>query len=988
MNCPHCSAPNPEGAASCAQCGLSSDSDQTISGEQAVAASMSGMNQTMDSPRSFVEWAKASASYGPMSLALPEGLEIGKRYRVVRLLGRGGMGAVYKVHDSDLDRDVALKLIRADIAEDAETLARFKREIQLSSTVTHRNVLRVYDLGESDGIKFLTMQLVSGDDLGNLIKAGPLAIDRVVRIFRQVCDGLRAAHEQGVIHRDLKPQNVMLGAGDAVYLTDFGLAKSLEQSGMTQTGAVLGTPFYMSPEQVQGQETDRRSDIYSLGVILYQMLTGTLPFTGRTPYEVMAQRVQKAARPAAELNPQIPPYLSKILARCMERDKTLRYQTVDEVLSDLDAETFRPTLRYKTLHRRWVPAATAGLAAAALLSALGWWAWNRRPATSARSPSAGTESVLITDFENRTGEPIFDGTLESSFGIALEGASFVTTYNRGQARRVAAQLRPGSTKLDEALGRLVAVREGVHVVTAGAIEKRGEGYRISVRAIDVATGKPIAKGEADASSKETVLASVARLAADVRGGLGDTTPKSLQIAAAETFTAGSLEASHEYAQAQDAQYAGKYDDAVRFYQKALDLDPELGRADAGLAVVYSNQGLKEPAEKFYKQALARIDRMSDREKYRTRGGYYLIVRRDPDKAIEEYGELVKRYPADTAGISNLALAWFYKRDMGKALAEGRRAIAIYPKNVPQRNNVGLYAMYAGDFDSAVREQRAVLELNPKFVLASVGLALSQLGQGHPDQAAETWKKAAAINARGASAAALGLADLALYEGRTADAIGILEAGAKADIEGKDTESAAVKLAALAGARLSAGDKSAALEAADRAAGLNRSEVVLFPVARVYLAAGKEPKAIAIADELGKRLEQDPQAYGQLIRGEAELARGNAREAVKAFVAAKALADTWMGRFDLGRAYLALEAFPEADAELEVAAKRRGEATALFLDESPTYRLFPPALYALGRAQEGIRSPASAETYKAFLAMRVKGEQDPLVADARRRAGAK
>ncbi|MEP6800453.1 MAG: serine/threonine-protein kinase, partial [Acidobacteriota bacterium] len=381
------------------------------------------MNQTMDSPRSFPEWAKASSSHGLMSAALPPGLEIGKRYRVEQLLGRGGMGAVYRVHDKDLDRDVALKLIRTDIAEDPETLSRFKREIQLSSKVTHRNVLRVYDLGESDGIKFLTMQLVSGDDLSAPLKKGRLPNDRLVKIFRQICEGLNAAHEQGVIHRDLKPQNVMLGEGDVVYLTDFGLAKSLEQSGLTQTGAVIGTPFYMSPEQVKGQETDQRSDIYSLGIILYQMATGTLPFKGNTPYEVMIQRVQRPPRPARELNPELSPFLSRILERCLQIDPSLRYQTVAEILSDLEGETFTSSFRYEAGRRRWLRPAGAAIVAALLLGAAGWWALHRKPAPSAAAAPVATTSVLIADFENRTGDPVFDGTLEPSFGLSLEGAS-------------------------------------------------------------------------------------------------------------------------------------------------------------------------------------------------------------------------------------------------------------------------------------------------------------------------------------------------------------------------------------------------------------------------------------------------------------------------------------------------------------------------------------------------------------------------------------
>src|SRR5512143_1004657 len=236
MNCPHCSAVNPEDAVSCVECRHSLDAEMTMVGDSSAVASMAHADATRvspqsqpasdtprsvppsETPQSFVEWARASKSFGVMSGVLPEGLEIGKRYRVVRLLGRGGMGSVYRVYDKDLDREVALKLIRSDIAEDPETLGRFKREIQLSSKVTHRNVLRVYDLGESDGIKFLTMQIVSGEDLAAVIKAGPIPNDRLVKIFRQICEGLEAAHEQGVIHRDLKPQNVLLGAGDAVYL--------------------------------------------------------------------------------------------------------------------------------------------------------------------------------------------------------------------------------------------------------------------------------------------------------------------------------------------------------------------------------------------------------------------------------------------------------------------------------------------------------------------------------------------------------------------------------------------------------------------------------------------------------------------------------------------------------------------------------------------------------------------------------------------------
>src|SRR5262249_7483322 len=373
------------------------------------------------------------------------------------------------------------------------------------------------------------MQLVYGEDLAAVIKAGKLPNDRLLRIFRQICEGLEAAHEQNVIHRDLKPQNVMLGADDMVYLMDFGLAKGHEQSGMTQTGAVIGTPFYMSPEQVQGKEIDKRSDIFSLGVILYQMATGVLPYSGRTPYEVMLQRTQRAPRPAAELNPEIPPYISRILERCLQIDPALRYQRVAEILADLEAESFRSSFRYEAARRRWIRPVAAGIAGVLLLAAGIWWAVRRAPASRAsppapspgRAPAAtiATRSVLISDFENKTGDPVFDGTLEHSFGLSLEGATFISNFSRAGARKIAAQLQPGATALTQPLAQLVAVREGVSVVASGVIEKKDDNYQVTVRAVDAATGKQIISESATAA-KNGVLQAVADLAARVRTALG------------------------------------------------------------------------------------------------------------------------------------------------------------------------------------------------------------------------------------------------------------------------------------------------------------------------------------------------------------------------------------------------------------------------------------------------------------------------------------
>jgi len=478
-----------------------------------------------------------------------------------------------------------------------------------------------------------------------------------------------------------------------------------------------------------------------------------------------------------------------------------------------------------------------------------------------------------------------------------------------------------------------------------------------------------------------------KVAAGIRKALGDKTPESVQLAAAETYTTRSLEAAHEYALAQVGQFSGNYDDAINHSLKALQFDPELGRAYVVLAVVYNNMKQPQQAEKYFKLALSKIDHMSEREKYRTRGAYYLVVR-EPDKALEELQQLVARYPADNTGVANLALAYFYRRDMARALQEGTRAVQIYPKNTIQRNNVGLYAMYAGDFDAAIREQHDVIEMNPNLVLGYVGTALSQLGLGHPDEASSTYHQLEKLGSDGVSAAAAGLADTMLYQGRTSDAIKILETGIGGDTANKNPDGAAAKLATLAQAQLLAGNPAEAARAAERALAASHEISIQFWAARAYIGTNQDAKALTIAHYLAGRLDADPQAYAKLIEGEIQLKHGKTQEALKLFLDSRKLADTWMGHFDAGRAYVEAGAFAEADSELETCQKRRGEATAVFLDEQPTYFVFPPVYYYMGRAQQGLNSPAAADSFKTFLAMRSKAGGDPLVADARRRLEAK
>ncbi len=1006
MLCPHCRAYNSNNAVVCERCAkriVEPDAEEgatIVVGMKPAPLSKPDNAPATPTPASGSRPHSWPSSSGGV-LSLQPGGDFGPRYHIEALLGEGGMGSVYKARDKELDRTVALKLIRPGMMMDESVIQRFKQELLLASRITHKNVLRIHDLGDVEGLKFISMAFIEGEDLHHILNAqGRLPVERAIQISRQLLGALDAAHAAGVVHRDLKPQNILVDAAGEIYVTDFGLAKSLHAStaGMTRAGEFLGTPRYMAPEQVEAKPADNRTDLYAFGLILYEMVTGDIPFKADSTLAMMYQRVKAKPDSPKIHNPELPDFLVRIILRCLEVDPDSRYQSAAEILADLDAA--RPPSRRSSISGRSVQIVlpvpetrrgwfiVAGSVALVITLALAippvrHWIFSLGSGSGAPVATQAV-TVLVADFDNQAGDSVFDGALESPFTIAIEGASFITTYKRGDARKKAVQLQPGATALNESVARLVAVREGINVVVSGSISAQGGRYKLGVKATDAATGRELAKYETDADNKEAVLKAVGKLAARVRSALGDTTPESIQIAAAETFTAGSLEAARQYELAQELQWAGKWDAAIKSYSKAVELDPEMGRAYAGIAALYANMGRLNDAEKYYKLAFSKIDRMSEREKYRTRGGYYLVYR-NPDKAIEELSELVKRFPTDTSGSANLGVAYLNKRDMVKALEAERRAVELSPKNVLQRNNLGLFAMYASDFEMGIKEQRTVLEMNSSFEKGYLGLALSQLAGGHTADAVESYGKLAKLSTWGASMAAVGLADIALYEGRAADAIKLLENGLQEDQRSNnDAESRATKLVMLAQAHLLAGRAAPALAAADKAISTTKTESLLFWTAQIYLNLNRDAKAAAQAAELAKGLGPDPQAEAKLIEGEIQLKQGKSREAIQTFLEARKLADTWMGRFDLGRAYLEAGEFTEAYSEFEACQKRRGEATALFFDEVPSYRIFPSVYYYMGRAQEGLNSPSASESYKNFLSIREKATEDPLVADAKKR----
>jgi tetratricopeptide (TPR) repeat protein len=920
------------------------------------------------------------------------GQKIGARYTVIKLLGLGGMGAVYQAWDDELLVAVAIKvIIPAATAEPfARHLAeqRFKNELLLARAVTHKNVVRIHDLGAIDGIKYITMSFINGEDLATRLKRdGKLPLGQALTFARQIATGMQAAHEAGVVHRDLKPSNVMIDAAENhALIMDFGISATAHDSAR---GGVVGTFEYMAPEQGAGEEIDARADIYAFGLILHEMVAGmrSLPsLTTHERIEAMKQRCHDGIPPLRTTDESIPEPLSQLVSRCLAIDPAQRFQSSAELVAALDALDDRGELIP-------VPARVTkrmlGIAATLVAALLGGSFLIGRLGAPELPVEYEPVSILISDFDNQSGDPTFEGAVEQALAIALETASYVTVFKTPDARALAAQLKLGDgNRLTPQIGELIARREGIKVLIAGSITAQGSGYRLVMRASDPATGAEIAASDRSVSRKSEMLATVTSMGNTVREALGESAADLAESAPSETMTAGSLDAMRAYARAQDLLMTNQFKEALQEYQRAIDLDPQFGRAYAGMAVVHVTY-LKQPdkAEEYYKLAFNHLDRMTARERYRTLGTYYLNVARNYEKAIENYQELLRSFPADDVAHANLALAHLYLADVPQALEEGRKSLEIYPRNSILRYNYAMYAMYAGDFATAIAEAGRVLKENPTFEWAWLPLALSTLASGDSAGAEDAVARLSSVSPTGAAMAKQLAADSQLYFGRAAAAVPILIEGLALDAARKSrSEGVPQKHVMLGEAHLALGQQRQAIDAARAAIKLSRHESTLFPAARVLLRSGEEAQALQIAADLEKMLQRQTTAYAGLIKGEIALQNGRIAEGIEALRSAQQRHNSWFSRFLLGKAYAQSGHYAEALTELELCIKRRGEAADVFFYDMPTLHHLPEAYYWLGRAQEGVGSITEArQSFQQFLQLRPDaGAADPLVADARKR----
>ncbi len=646
------------------------------------------------------------------------------RYQIIEELGRGGMGKVYKVFDTKIQEKIALKLIKPEVAADPETIERFSNELKLARMVRHENVCGMFDLGEWEGVHFITMEYVSGEDLKSFIRRSrQITAGTAVAIAKEICEGLAAAHKLGVIHRDLKPGNIMIDRDGKARIMDFGIARSLKGKGITDAGLMIGTPQYMSPEQAEGKEVDQRSDIYSLGVILFEMLTGRVPFEGETPLGVAIKHKTEPPPDPKKLNPQIPDGLSQMILRCLEKDRADRYQSADEVLADLggiepgipmtsrEIPKKRPLTSKEinvkfNIKKLFVPLAAISVlvVAAVLVSRL-------IPKKSGGSTPSGIPSLAVLYFKNNTGDPKMD------FWRSALAESLITDISQSKYIRV--------LSWDEVYGTLkdlnlletqsyttddlkkVAENGQAGYVLQGSLSRAGDKFRIETTLRQIKSGKASAPETArvEGTGEQSIYAMVDELTKKTKASLKLTREQIANDIDYELgkVTTSSPEAYRYFQQAVELQKQVKFMESYPLLKKAIEIDPEFALAYWG--ILQNNAGLSPSEIKMYREkALALGSRLPDRERWRIEAMYYWSDK-TLERSVEAFSQLLALYPWDLDAANDLGVLYFRNyEDYEKAIETYEKIFEYYPviKSPLFLGNLSAFYCLRGRFEKAER----------------------------------------------------------------------------------------------------------------------------------------------------------------------------------------------------------------------------------------------------------------------------------------------
>jgi serine/threonine protein kinase/tetratricopeptide (TPR) repeat protein len=870
------------------------------------------------------------ASEGPTSIPASNPSSIpaspADRFQLVEMLGRGGMGEVWKARDTRLNRDVAVKFIAEELTHDSAAVDLFEREARAAAAISHPNICTVYDIGEREGRPFLAMELLEGDTLKRRLEAGSISADALLTWGIEIADGLEAAHSAGIVHRDLKPANLFVTTRGQAKILDFGLAKlrleshrdvaptgSKASAGAALSG-VAGTPGYMSPEQMRGEKLDARTDLYSFGVVLYEMATGTLP--GKMP------------EPASSRNPQVSEELDRIIVKALEEDREVRYQHASDIRGDLkrlkrDSDSGR--LPSKSLpaetrsaggrRRGWFIAAGA-LALAAIGAGVFFYS---RPAHRLN----GRNMVVLADFSNTTGDAVFDGTLRQGLSAQLEQSPFLSLLSESRiAQTLPLMTQPKDAKLTAGLARDVCRRTGSAATVEGSISILGSQYVLGLRAVNCRGGDLLAEEQVTATGKEQVLKALGEAATKLRRRLGESLASVEKYdAPPESVTTGSLEALEAYSLGSHSMYAETNGAAaIPRFEQAIRLDPNFAMAYGRLAVCYSSMGYTGRAAESARKAYELRDRVSDRERFYLASHYEMFTTGNLEAARKTLELWAQNYPRDGAPFSNLEKVYNTLGEHEKALAAGQASFRLSPGAASAYRELVTGYIFLNRLDEAQAVAKEAQAHNLDFPILHIYLYQMDFLRHDPEGMR---KEAAVVNAKPGYGNLM--LDVESYSAASAGqfvrARDLTRQAADGAQRAQNNEDAASYLAEAAMSEAVAGNREFAKRQASAALALSKDtgKDIERLAATALAMAGDSGGAARLAADLSKRFPEDTQVgiAKVMIQGAILVNQGEAGKGIDALAAIAA--------YDLSGDDTTSSAYLRGDAFL---AARQGSAAAV------------------------------------------------------------